>query len=44
VEGSLPYPHRPLKYTGGKDESKDGIPIQMERSNPILALTQRSNE
>jgi uncharacterized protein YdiU (UPF0061 family) len=42
VEALRNYPHRPLKYTGGQDESKDGIPIQMERINPILALVQWS--
>jgi len=32
----------PQKYTGGKDESKDGIPLRMERSNPITALARWS--
>jgi hypothetical protein len=26
------------KYTGGQDESKDGIPLWMERNNSIMAL------
>jgi hypothetical protein len=38
----LPYPYRPSKYTGGEDESKDGIPLWMERSNPIMALVKWS--
>jgi hypothetical protein len=36
------YPYRPSKYTGGEDESKDGIPLWMERSNPIMALVKWS--
>ncbi|CDM94720.1 conserved protein of unknown function [Limnospira indica PCC 8005] len=28
--------HRPLKYPGGQDKSKDGMPTQMERLKPLI--------